>query len=175
MFYIRARRTWTRNQHAALDHTDWTHRRIDEFVHHTADAGPKNGAKATVQQEIDYLRSIEAFHMAPGRGYRAIAYSYIIMPSGRVWEGRGFQIVGAHTLDPKDADKDGVLVENRDLGVCFAGNFQTQQPTKRAILAHTALRARLKLKGVTIDHTYPHRAAYATSCPGENLVKALKL
>ena len=174
MFYIRPRKRWTLHPHATLTHTDWRNRSIDEYVHHTADAGPKRGRKATVRNEIEYLRSIEAFHIHT-RGYRAGAYSYMIMPSGRVWEVRGFEIVGAHTLDPKDADNDGILVENHDLGVCFAGNFNLQKPTRRALAAHTALRARLKMRGVRIDQMIPHRAAFATSCPGDNLVKALKL
>jgi hypothetical protein len=174
MFFIRARKLWTKYPHTAFAHADWLHRSVDVYVHHTADAGPKGGAAATVAQEIDLLRHEEYFHMHT-RGWLGIGYSYIIMPSGRTYEGRGFEQVGAHTLDPKDADHDGVLVENHDIGICFAGNFSTKPPTRRARAAYWLLLARLRMKGVRIDHTYPHRAAFATSCPGDGICRWLKL
>ena len=172
MFFIRPRRRWIHNE-PYLEVCDWRGRLVDEYVHHTADHGPVGGAKASIAQEEAYLRTIDAFHRR--RGYKMLGYSYMIMPSGRVWECRGFERVGAHTLDPKDADGDGQLVENRDLGVCFAGNFMVDHPTPRALLARRALRARLRAKGVRLDQTYPHRACYATSCPGDNLMRALNL
>lgn len=168
MFYIRARKLWTKRPHTSLSHANWRSRSVDVFVHHTADSGPTGGARATVAQEIAYLRRIEDFHVET-RGYRAIGYNYMVMPSGRVYEGRGFEIVGAHTLDPKDADGDAVYVENRDPGVVFAGNFEIQKPTTRALLAFKALKARLRLKGVRLDKQYSHSMAFATSCCGKNL------
>ncbi len=173
MFIIRPRRRWAASP-GNFRHTDWRRRTVDEYVHHTADSGPKHGAKASLRDEIEYLKRIESFHVNV-RGYAGIGYSYIVMPSGRVWEGRGFEKVGAHTLDPKDADGDHKYIENTELGVCFAGNFNVQKPTRRALFAHSLLRRRLRIKGVRIDRTYPHRAAYATSCPGDNLVRALNL
>ena len=109
------------------------------------------------------------------RGYKAIGYNFIVMPSGRVYEGRGFEKVGAHTLDPKDADKDKRYVENRDPGVVFAGNFDVQKPTKRALLAFKLLRARLRLNRCRLDRMYSHSEAFYTSCCGKYLRKALKL
>lgn len=174
MFFIRARKLWTDNKHTVLEHADWRHRSVDVFVHHTADSGPVGGAKATIAQEIAYLKRIEKFHIQT-RDYRAIGYNYVVMPSGRVYEGRGFEIVGAHTLDPKDADKDKVYVENRDPGVVFAGNFEVQHPTTRALLAFRLLKARLRLKGCKLDKQYSHSQAFATSCCGRKLRKALNM
>lgn len=174
MFFIRARKLWTDNKHVALEHADWTHRSVDLFIHHTADTGPVGGRYATLAQEMAYLRRIEAFHVNT-RGYKAIGYNYMIMPSGRVYEGRGFEVVGAHTLDPKDADKDKVYVENRDVGVVFAGNFEVQQPTTRSIVALSLLKARLRLKGVKLDKMYSHSASFGTSCCGKNLRAKLRL
>ncbi len=175
MFFIRGRQLWTLYPHVALEHADWRSRSsVDEYVHHTADAGPEGGAKASVAQEIAFLQRIEGFHVNT-RGYRAIGYNYLIMPSGRVWEGRGFETVGAHTLDPKDADGDGKHVENRDPGICFAGNFDHQKATRRALAAHTLLRARLALKGVRWDRMYSHNQAFPTSCCGKYLRAALKI
>lgn len=174
MFFIRARSHWSTGVPAAdLANVSpsWTSAPTDVYVHHTADSGPR---KATVLEEHAYLRRIEAFHVNT-RGYKALGYSYIIMPSGRVYEGRGWNKKGAHTLDPKDADRDGDLVENDDIGICFAGTFTSKPPTRRAKSAYWLLRARLKLRGARIDRTYPHRAAFATSCPGSAIVEWLKL
>lgn len=175
MFYIRARKLWTKNPHVGFDHTDWRRRSVDVFVHHTADSGPVGGARATIEQEKAYLQRIEAFHMKPPRGYRAIGYSYLVMRSGRVYEGRGFEAVGAHTLDPKDADRDKVFVENTEIGICFPMNGEKQKLTRRQILAFKALKVRLRLYGCRLDKQYPHHAAFATSCPGKYVVEQLGL
>lgn len=174
MFTIRPRAAWSIGKpRTALTHAQpsWTIGTTDVFVHHTADHGPD---KNTVDGEHAYLRHIESFHVQT-RGYAAIGYSYIIMPSGRVYEGRGWNRKGAHTLDPKDADSDGKLVENDDIGICFAGTFTKKPPTRRARLAYRMLLRRLRHKGVRIDKTYGHRHAFATSCPGDAIVKWLKL
>ena len=173
MFTIRPRRTWTRYR-PNLTTTDWQSGTVDLFIHHTADGGPRGGSKATRRQEEAYLRMIEDFHVE-SRDYLAIGYNYMVMPSGRVYEGRGFERVGAHTLDPKDADGDKRYVENDQPGICFAGNYDLQRPTRRQLAAFKALKARLRLKGVRIDKTYPHSAAFATACPGKHLREALGL
>jgi hypothetical protein len=174
MFFIRGRRLWSNHPFIRFTKAGWIGRKVDVFVHHTADSGPKFGAHATEAEERAYLRRIEDFHMR-SRGYAGIGYSYIVMPSGRVYEGRGFNAKGAHTLDPKDADGDGKLIENTEVGICFAGNFDRQHPTPQALKAYRRLRRRLRLKGVRLDQTFGHRHAFSTSCPGDNLVRALGL
>lgn len=171
MFFIRARRNWTAHPHVAFVHADWTHRSVDIYVHHTADHGPQANTEAS---EKRFLRDIEAFHINQ-RGWAGIGYSYVVMPSGRVYEGRGWECKGAHTLDPKDADHDGVKVENADIGICFAGTFTSRPPTLRARAAYKLLKQRLRMRGARLDRVYPHRAAFATSCPGDALMRALNL
>lgn len=161
MFFIRARKHWSHHLEADLIPVRWRGTRRTERVHHTADSGLP--ATATVDQEHAYLRRIEDFHMR-SRGYVAIAYSYVIFPSGRVYEGRGFGKVGAHTLG-----------HNEDIGVCFAGNFEHQQPTSAALKAERQLRARLRLHGALVGSRAPHCATFSTSCPGDNLRKRLDL
>src|SRR5690554_791665 len=96
----------------------------DIYVHHTADNGPGPGPHA----EAAYMRHLQRFHQ-DGRGWADIGYSFVIMPSGRVYEGRGFAVVGAHTEGHNSTAH----------GICFAGNFQTQQPTDEAIRAASQL------------------------------------
>lgn len=159
-FYIRGRVTWS-NHIVDLEDEKWVRRRKIERVHHTADSGVP--ATATVEQEHEYLRRIEAFHVKT-RGYKAIGYNYLIFPSGRCYEGRGFEKHGAHTMN-----------HNGDVGVCFVGNFDKQKPTKAALKAERALRRRLILKGVLLGRRVPHSATFPTACCGKNLKKALRL
>lgn len=160
-FFIRGRSLWTHHPEYTGTKVRWRGARRIERVHHTADSGLP--ATATVDQEMAYLRRIEDFHMRT-RGYAAIGYNYVVFASGRVYEGRGFGKLGAHTLG-----------HNEDVGVCFAGNFETQQPTAAALLAERQLRKRLKLHGVLLRGRIPHCSTFATSCPGTNIREALNL
>lgn len=158
MFYIRARKTWT-HYHVGLDHVSWalnTPRRI----HHTGGPKPR---KNTVAAEKELLQDTERYHVVT-RGYRAIAYGYLIMPSGRVYEGRGFEKQGAHTLG-----------HNEDIGICFPGDYNNDKVTKRQKVAYRALALRLRMKGCSVGRAYPHHASFPTSCPGKNVCKEFGL
>lgn len=137
------------------------------FTHHAAGPSPVNEAG-----EIHLLRTYDAQHRA--KGWDGLGYSFVIGPSGTVYEGRG-QKVGAHTES-----------NNRNaFGICFLGNFMDALPTPAAMLAcaeliqllhqpspgfglpHGALAPDAAIKG--------HRDAivngkpYPTSCPGNQL------
>lgn len=159
MFWIRPRRSWSTNTHVKLTNVRWRGTRRIERAHHTGDSGVP--ATATVEEERAYLRRTEDFHIRT-RGYKAIGYSYLVFPSGRVYEGRGFGKLGAHTLG-----------HNTDVGVCFVGNFEKQEPTVAALRAERRLRARLRLHGVLLGRRAPHSETFATSCCGKNLKQAL--
>lgn len=159
MFYIRGRKTWTEH-HVALDDCDWKSGTTPRRIHHTAGPQPKRNR---VREEKQLLRDTEDFHINT-RGYRAIAYSYLIMPSGRVYEGRGFQKQGAHTLG-----------HNLDIGICFPGNYEHDRLTKRQLVAYRMLAARLRLKGARVGKAYPHSDTFSTSCPGNHVVEQLGL
>jgi N-acetylmuramoyl-L-alanine amidase len=130
----------------------------DVFVHHSADAAPLQDG------EVQWMRQTQAFHMDT-RGWNDIAYSFVIMPSGAIYEGRGWGVVGAHTEGHNSTG----------YGVCFAGNFMTAHPTTAALqswgaliiegMQHSALRNPLSVKG--------HRDVGSTACPGNNLYAVL--
>jgi hypothetical protein len=98
------------------------------------------------------------------RGYSDIAYNYVIMPSGRVYVGRGAEVLGAHTIG-----------HNKDVGVCFAGNYEVERPTRASIVAYWLLRQRLHRKFNIGRRIYPHCRTYSTSCPGRHLRAKLRL
>ena len=81
-----------------------------EVVIHT-EAGSQR-SPASEGTEKGWIRAIEAFHVGPSRGWDGIAYSFLIAPSGRIFEGRGWGRSGAHT-------------EGRNsiaAGICFLGH-----------------------------------------------------
>jgi N-acetylmuramoyl-L-alanine amidase len=109
------------------------------------------------------MQETQQFHMGT-RGYADIAYSYVIMPSGRVYVGRGFGVKGAHTLD-----------HNSDVGICFAGTYTQRIPSDEAVAAFWQLKRHLRRRGVRGLGAVPHRATFSTACPGAKVVKALGL
>jgi N-acetylmuramoyl-L-alanine amidase len=148
MFFIRARKSWSNHADVPLDNEGWTDRETDVRVHHTAGARP---SRNTPGAERSNLRETEAFHIHT-RGYRAIAYNYLIQPSGRVYEGRGWEKHGAHTLN-----------NNEDIGICFVGDYSNYKLTRRQVLAYKLLLRKLKSKGAKIHSIHPHSDTFPTS------------
>jgi N-acetylmuramoyl-L-alanine amidase len=160
MFYIRARELWTAHPEVHLEYESWSDAATDVRVHHTAGSKPRRN---TPTEEMRTLRETEAFHMNT-RGYRAIAYNYLVMPSGRIYEGRGWEKHGAHTLN-----------NNEDIGICFVGDYSKYKLSIRQIAAYYNLRRLLKKKGAKITSTHPHSDTFPTDCPGNNIRRQLKL
>ncbi|MBF2077236.1 MAG: N-acetylmuramoyl-L-alanine amidase, partial [Synechococcales cyanobacterium T60_A2020_003] len=78
-------------------------------LHHTVIAALSSGA--TQDQEIQRMRRLLDIHLNSS-GYSDIGYHYIVMPSGRVYEGRSSLKRGAHDL------------VNDGFGVAVDGDFQ---------------------------------------------------
>lgn len=127
---------------------------IETVVHHTADSGPSANTK---RAEKAYMREIQDFHMGPSRGWSDIAYSLIVMPSGRVYKGRGVNKIGAHVANHNTGRA----------GICLAGNFETSKPTKKQVASLTWLvKKHSRLRGKPVKG---HRDYGGTACPGKNL------
>ena len=127
------------------------------WVDHSESPAPK--ATATINDESAVMRSIQAFHMGPSRGWSDIGYHYCIMPSGRIYEGRGPDAYGAHCPG-----------HNAEPSVCFIGSYDDNIPTNDALRSLNDLSEHLeigRLKG--------HRDGFSTSCPGSALYQRIKL
>lgn len=123
------------------------------YVHHSVTFVP---ASASTTHERTHMRQLEAEHLA--RGFLGIGYSYVVFPSGRVYEGRTFGWLPAATAD-----------HNSHSGaVCLVGNFETQPTTWAARRSLIELARRFPGK-----HLQGHRDAVATACPGKNLYAQL--
>lgn len=161
MFFIRGRQVWgAKPPKTSPTHDNWRDG-VTVVVHHTAGGMPR-----TEMQEHAELRSIQRMHQW-ARDWNDIGYNYAIAPSGRVYEGRGWGVRGAHTEN-----------HNTDtIGISFLGNYDAQPPSRRALVAYRLLLRRLRKRGARIQRITGHRfmPGQSTACPGRHLVKALRL
>lgn len=134
---------------------------IGSFIHHTVTPG----GERTPAQERAHMRELQ--QIAFSRGFQDVSYSFVIFPSGRIYKGRGWGVVGAHTEGSNSVTH----------AFCFVGNFESDRPTKKALESA----AHLHRVGIRSGHIRRggfikgHREApgAATACPGKNLVSKL--
>lgn len=123
--------------------TTWSQR--TEFVVHYS-AGPTDQTP----------RQIQNFHM-DGNGWSDVGYNFLVDTTGRIYEGRGWLVVGAHAPNHNTSG----------LGVCFIGRDGDDTPEARRAIRwlyeEACRRAGRKLR------VLGHRDVYSTSCPGERL------
>lgn len=123
-----------------------------QVLHHTA--GPLPPASNSVAEDAAHMRWLQNLHFA--NGWTDIGYHRVVMPSGRIFEGRPSWAIGAHVLNHNTAT----------VGVSCAGNYETATPTPALI--DGAVRA---LAGLPGPHTrlVGHHQLGQTACPGRNL------
>lgn len=107
------------------------------------------GPSATLEQDCQHMRDFE--QIGENRFGGGISYTWVIMPSGRVFQGHDIDRQGSHTYQRND----------RSRAICLAGNYDVN-----ALPANMEASAALLLRelGATIDG--PHSAVYPTACPG---------
>jgi N-acetylmuramoyl-L-alanine amidase len=129
------------------------------FIHHTA-----GGAPTTESGEQSAMRGTQAYHQND-KGWCDIAYNFLIMPSGRIYEGRGWNRHNGATKN----------YNGNSLAFCWAGNYDTSQPSQASIDAGRALVAQAMRDGyLTSDFTMRgHRDVASTACPGRYLYARL--
>ena len=130
------------------------------ILHHTAtDAGSVEAIHKAHRRRVD----------GDGVPWRGIGYHFVVgngdgMDDGAVeptfrWRD---QLAGAHA---------GRRAENdRGIGVCLVGNFETDDPTAAQLAAARRLIAFLRARyDIPADRVLPHDAVSATACPGKRL------
>lgn len=127
------------------------------FIHHAAGPTPMS-----LDAEVSLLRQYDAQHRA--KGWDGLGYSFVVGPSGRVYEGRG-EYVGAHTEGHN----------SKGFGICLLGNFQESAPTPAAMASLIELIFHLeRVHAVRFPATIRgHRDVGATACPGNKLYAKL--
>lgn len=99
-------------------------------------------------------------------GWNDIAYSFLIGGDGRVYEGRGWDRVGSHTLH----------YDYVSLAVSFMGNFNNTMPAPAALAAaDKLLMCAMQRKAITPSYSlYGHQDVRDTECPGYTLYNAIR-
>lgn len=124
------------------------------FIHHSVTAQLAQDAPRDIEERE--MRKVQ--QIAFSRGFSDFSYSFADFPSGRVYEGRGWNVVGAHTAG----------YNSSSYAVCSIGNYQDNRPTKEQIEA----KAELIRYGIETGRIMaspriePHSAVKATACPG---------
>ncbi|XP_052214507.1 peptidoglycan-recognition protein SC2-like isoform X2 [Dreissena polymorpha] len=126
------------------------------FIHHTTMNECFSQEKGVIE-----MRKIQHIHQDLN-GWADIGYNFVIGQDGKVYMGRGWDRVGAHTLG----------WNNKSISFAFTGNFTETLPTDDALNAlEAALVLGVKLGKLTPDFKlHGHRDARPeTKSPGQKL------
>lgn len=97
--------------------------------------------------------TIHRWHLA--NGWVGIGYHFVVRKNGEICRGRPEAAIGAHAYEHN----------NDTIGICFEGNFETEQMQARQIQAGNELVQYLKEK-YCIDDVKRHSDFNKTTCPG---------
>ena len=102
------------------------------------------------------VETIHKWHL--GRGWLGIGYNFYIRKDGTVYQGRGWEYVGAHCAGYNSVS----------VGICLEGNYETDadMPAAQYEAAVQLIRQALD-KYPTITEICGHKAHGATACPGK--------
>ena len=128
---------------------EWEAAGRELWLHHSVTNAP--GPDATLEEDCAHMRLIE--HIGQTNFGGGISYTYVSMPSGRLFEGHSLDRQGAHTSGRN----------NRARAICCAGNYDTRELFPRMPKSIAAL---LRELGATLDGG--HRDVYPTACPGKH-------
>ena len=117
-------------------------------LHHTT--GTYSGSGQTV-------RNIQAFHMGPTRKWADIAYSFLVAPTGEIYEGRGWGKQGAHAKG----------YNSSSVGIAFIGDGRLPVPAP-ALASIAWLGSEADRRFGTLRRV-GHRDVGSTVCPGDAL------
>lgn len=152
MTVVIPRQTWAPrhpNGCATIGTQEWLNAGKELWLHHSVTNPP--GPDATLEQDCAHMREFEAIgHNRYGCG---ISYTWVVMPSGRVFQGHDVDRQGTHTYGRN----------NRSRAICLAGNYHVNELPQRM---HNAVARLLRELGATLDGG--HRNVFATACPGDH-------
>lgn len=98
-----------------------------------------------------------------GNGWAGIGYNLLVDQAGNIYEGRGWNLVGAHC---PNFNRNSIGVQ-----VAIGGSQEPTQAAKAAIIALYAEASRLAGKNLAKSY---HGEHFSTSCAGSNLIPWVK-
>jgi len=132
-------------------------------IHHSF--RPALDPNATPEEERAAVRAIERFHVE-NNGWAGIGYNWLVAPSGRIYEGRGWKFRGAHAGP----------VNGESIGICLLIDGGVTDPPETAIQAVRDLVADgVELGEISRDYVVSgHRDHMPRTCPGDRVYARLQ-
>ncbi|XP_063986036.1 peptidoglycan-recognition protein LF-like [Diachasmimorpha longicaudata] len=111
------------------------------------------------------VRDIQNIHMTVNK-WDDIGYNFLVGGDGNIYEGRGWDMTGAHTIG----------YNSRSIGVSFIGTFETVVPSDEQLkAAKSLLESGVKDGKLTADYKLlGHRQVRDTASPGDKLYEIIK-
>jgi hypothetical protein len=129
---------------------------VEVFVHHSVTA--QLSPDASIAVEAEQMRALES--VGQSRFGTGISYNVVIFPSGRAYQGVSWNRRGTHTGGRNSTSR----------SICFAGNYEANQPTAAQISTAAAIYREGKERWWTQSAPLRgHRDVSATACPGQHL------
>ena len=111
------------------------------------------------------MRVAQTFHIE-SKGWDDIAYNFLVGGDGLIYEGRGWDIEGAHTFN----------YNYKSIGISFIGTFTNDMPTKAQLYAAQKL-IEYGLKSGYVANDYKllgHKQCIKTESPGQKLYEIIQ-
>lgn len=132
---------------------------LEKYTHHTVTSHLTESASRTAEErQMRILEDIGQQRFGGG-----ISYSFLIFPSGRIYEGAGVSRISYHS---------GAGRNTRGAGVAFVGNFEANKLNMKAFRAAVWLLQHGAERGWWGDPAFTeyHQQFRATSCPGRYVI-----
>ncbi|KTF86035.1 hypothetical protein cypCar_00031695 [Cyprinus carpio] len=133
------------------------------FIHHTYQ--PSKPC-TTFDQCASDMRSMQRYHQQTN-GWSDIGYSFVAGSDGNLYEGRGWNWVGAHTYG----------YNSKGYGVSFIGDYTSTLPIKSAMdmVRYDFTSCAVNSGGLSSSYSlYGHRQATSTDCPGNSFYREIQ-
>ena len=131
-------------------------------IHHS---GGRVAGAATLDRYHMERSLKEDWNVAKKGLYRYLGYNKVILPSGKIEQGRDDDVVGNHCIG----------FNSRSLGICIAGNMEINPRVPKQWDALIDACARLCIRHyIPVENILGHRETpsgkkKATACPGKNI------
>lgn len=103
------------------------------------------------------VETIHKWHL--GRGWAGIGYNFYVRKDGSIYQGRGWEYVGAHCAG----------YNSTSVGICFEGNYETDSDMPTAQYnAGVSLIAEALARYSGVTEICGHKTHGCTACPGRN-------
>lgn len=140
---------------------------LQKYLHHSVTKHLP--ASATVAEEKVQCRVVEA--IGQQRFGAGISYTFLVFPSGRIYEGASINRISYHS----GGGRDGKPRNTIGAGICLVGNTEANEMTPQQVAAVVWLLQHGVAEGWWGDPaiTEGHRDFKATSCPGRHAYKRI--